>query len=169
MTAEPPSRALDSRLGRGTRESVLEWYGELQRIGMRLQQVHDQALADGDLRGRRERLLRQVQQAMETTDPALPSLALRAEQIPGEMSQARQRGDVSRMGSLDRELAQILARFMNVQQQVQRQPGIARQIQEYEELLRRAMIRIEPLTDRLLARSTELQELLQQYLGPVVQ
>jgi hypothetical protein len=67
---------------------------------------------------------------------------------------------------LERELAQIQARFMRVRATVLRQPDIARQAHAYEEQLRQRMIAIEPLTENLLSRSGDLQRLLQSALSP---
>jgi capsule polysaccharide export protein KpsE/RkpR len=128
--------------------------------------VHDRALADASLAQAREQLMRAVQRAMDAADPELPRLAARVERMPAEVAAARQRGDADRLALLERELAQIQARFMRVRSAVQRQPEIARQTRAYEERLRERMIAIEPLTENLLSRSGELQRLLQSALSP---
>ena len=66
--------------------------------------------------------------------------------------------------ALEREDALIKARFMRVRDAVLNQPEIARQAHAYEEMLYRRMIQIEPLTESLVARSVELQRLLQSAL-----
>ncbi|HEX2080250.1 MAG TPA: hypothetical protein VHG08_21285 [Longimicrobium sp.] len=151
----------------GARENVINWYGELQSISRHLQRVHDNALRrDPALRQARERFVQAMQRAMDAADPDLPRLAERAERMPAEMEAARRRGDVDRMQALERESAQIQARFMRVRAAVLNQPDIARQAHAYEEMLRRRMVQLEPLTESLLARSAELQRLLQSALGP---
>lgn len=165
MTAEAPG-SRNMKPEAGARESVINWYGELQSISTHLQRVHDRALADPSLAQAREQLMRNVQRAMDAADPELPRLAARVERMPAEVAAARQRGDGERLALLERELAQIQARFMRVRSAVQRQPEIARQTRAYEERLRQRMISIEPLTENLLSRSGELQRLLQSALSP---
>lgn len=164
MTAEVPGSRMKPEAG--ARESVINWYGELQSISTHLQRVHDRALADASLAQAREQLMRSVQRAMDAADPELPRLAARVERMPAEVTAARQRGDTDRLAQLERELAQIQARFMRVRAAVQRQPEIARQTRAYEERLRQRMMAIEPLTETLLSRSGELQRLLQSALSP---
>jgi hypothetical protein len=165
MSAEapPPSSALAPR--DGARESVIAWYGELQRIGAHLQWVHDRALQDPALRRARERLMEVVKDAMDRADPELAGLARRAAELPAEHEAATRRGDAARAQALHREMARIQARFMNAEAQVLRDPEIARQARAYEEMLRERLMAIEPLTDRLLERSGQLQRLLQGALG----
>lgn len=148
------------------RESVINWYGELQSISAHLQRVHDRALRDPALARARDQLMLAIQHAMDAADPELPRLAQRVERMPGEVQAARQRGDTDRLGMLERELAQIQARFMRVRADVLRQPEIARETRAYEERLRARMIQIEPLTENLLSRSGELQRLLQGAISP---
>ena len=147
------------------RESVINWYGELQSISGHMQRVHERALQDPALRGARDRLMAGIQQAMDRADPELPRLYARVSQIQQEMDAARARNDPARFQALEMEQAQIQARFMRVRGTVLRQPDIARQARAYEEQLRRRMIQIEPLTENLLARSSQLQQLLQQALS----
>lgn len=149
----------------GARESVINWYGELQSISAHMQRVHDRALADPALRGARDRLMRIIQDAMDRADPELPRLFTRMGQVQTEMEAARGRNDAPRFQALEMEQAQIQARFMRVRSTVLRQADIARQARGYEELLRQRMVLIEPLTENLLARSTELQRLLQETLS----
>ncbi len=149
----------------GARESVINWYGELQSISGHMQRVHDRALTDPALRGARDRLMRIIQDAMDRADPELPRLFTRMGQVQTEMEAARGRNDAARFQALEMEQAQIQARFMRVRSTVLRQADIARQARGYEELLRQRMILIEPLTENLLARSTELQRLLEQALS----
>lgn len=165
MSAEAPAaRSVAPR--DEARASVISWYGELQSISGHLQRVHDSALRDPALRQAREELMVAVQRAMDAVDPELPRLALRAARLPGEMNAARLRGDAPRMQAIEHEMAQIQARFMRARAEVQRQPEIARQTREYEEMLRRRMMQVEPLTDSLLARTAELQRLLQSAISP---
>lgn len=162
-TEVPSTRGLAP--GPNARESVINWYGELQSISGHMQRVHDRALQDPVLRGARDRLMAGIQQAMDRADPELPRLYARVGQLQTEMDAARARSDGARFQALEMETAQIQARFMRVRGTVLRQPDIARQARAYEEQLRRRMIQIEPLTENLLARSTELQRLLQQALS----
>jgi len=165
MTVEVPgTRSLKPEAG--ARESVINWYGELQSISTHLQRVHDRALQDRALAQARDQLMQAVQRAMDAADPELPRLAARVERMPAEVAAARQRGDADRLALLERELAQIQARFMRVRSAVLRQPDIARQAHAYEEQLRQRMIAIEPLTENLLSRSGDLQRLLQSALSP---
>lgn len=151
----------------GARENVINWYGELQSISRHLQRVHDTALRrDPALLEARERFVQAVERAMDAADPELPRLAQWAVRIPAEMEAARRRGDAGRVQALERENAQIQARFMRVRAAVLNQPDIARQAHAYEEMLRRRMVQIEPLTENLLARTGELQRLLQSALSP---
>jgi hypothetical protein len=149
----------------GARESVINWYGELQSISAHMQRVHDRALSDPALRGSRDRLMRLIQDAMDRADPELPRLFTRMGVIQGEMDAARSRNDGARFQALEMEQAQIQARFMRVRSTVLRQADIARQARAYEEQLRQRMIQIEPLMENLLARSTTLQRLLQDALS----
>ena len=153
----------------GARESVINWYGELQSISAHMQRVHDRALADPALRTARDRLMRIIQDAMDRADPELPRLFTRMGQIQAEMDGARTRGDAPRFQALEMEQAQIQARFMRVRSTVLRQTDIARQARGYEELLRQRMIQVEPLTENLLSRSTQLQRLLQEALSATQQ
>jgi hypothetical protein len=164
VSAEAPAtRVLAPRAE--SRESVINWYGELQRIGAHLQWVHDRALQDPALRAARDSLMESVKNAMDRVDPELARLARRAAQLPVEHEAATRRGDAARAHALHREMAQIQARFMNVEAQVLRQPEIARQARAYEQQLRRRLMGLEPMTDQLLERSAELQRLLQEALG----
>ena len=162
-TEVPATRALAPPPG--ARESVINWYGELQSISAHMQRVHDRALTDPALRGARDRLMRVIQDAMDRADPELPRLFTRMGQIQTEMDAARSRNDGARFQALEMEQAQIQARFMRVRSNVLRNADIARQARGYEELLRQRMIQIEPLTENLLSRSTQLQRLLQQALS----
>ena len=144
---------------------VRGWYAELQRLSRHLQDVHDRALEDAELRAARDSLMRALQGTMDRMDPALQRLAQRAERIPAEMESARARGDAPRFRALDQELAQITARFLNAEAAALRQPAVARQAREYEEMLGRRMMELEPMAESLLARSAELQRLLQAALG----
>ncbi|HEY0024827.1 MAG TPA: hypothetical protein VGB24_18075 [Longimicrobium sp.] len=165
MSAEVPAPARARAPGASAADMARNWYGELQRLSGHLAQVHERALQNPELRRRRDALMQGIQQAMDAADPELRTLASRARQIPAEVQTAQRRGDAPRLRSLDREAAQIRARFMNVEAGVMRQPSVARQVRAYEELLRREMMRIEPLTESLLARSADLQRLLQAALG----
>jgi hypothetical protein len=167
MSADaPPSAASRSLAPRdAARESVIAWYGELQRIGAHLQWVHDRALQDPALRAARDGLVEAVKDAMDRVDPELARLARRAADLPAEHELATRRGDAARAQALHREMAQIQARFMTVEAQVLRQPEISRQARAYEQQLRQRLLLLEPLTDELLGRSTELQRLLQGALG----
>ena len=166
MNAEVPGTRSMKPEAAGERESVINWYGELQSISSHLQRVHDRALQDRGLAQAREQLMLAVQRAMDSTDPELPRLAARVDRMPAEVTAARRRGDSDRLAALERELAQIQARFMRVRGAVLRQPEIQRQARAYEERLRQRMIAIEPLTENLLSRSDELQRLLQSALSP---
>ncbi|HEU0298992.1 MAG TPA: hypothetical protein VFR37_06040 [Longimicrobium sp.] len=167
MGAEVPGTRSMAPPRAGSREAVVNWYGELQGISRHLQRVVDTALQrDPALRQARDRFVRTVERAMDSADPELPRLAQRVDRMRVEMEAARRRGDVDRMQALEREGAQITARFMRVQAAVLNQPEIARQARAYEEMLHRRMIQIEPLTESLLTRSGELQRLLQSALGP---
>jgi hypothetical protein len=162
-TEVPSTRGLAP--GPNARESVINWYGELQSISGHMRRVHDRALQDPVLRGARDRLMAGIQQAMDRADPELPRLYTRVGQLQAEMDAARARNDGPRFQALEMEQAQIQARFMRVRGTVLRQPDIARQAAAYEEQLRRRMIQIEPLTETLLNRSAELQQLLQRALN----
>jgi hypothetical protein len=165
MTAEAPgTRSMKPEAG--ARESVINLYGELQSISRHLQQVHDRALRDPSLAQARDQLMLAVQRAMDAADPELPRLAARVQRMPGEVAAARRAGDTDRLSVLERELAQIQARFIRVRSSVLRQPEIERQAHAYEERLRQRMVAIEPLTENLLSRSGELQRLLQSALSP---
>lgn len=142
------------------------WYTELQRISTRLQRVHEAALQNPALRARRDALMRAIKDGMDEADPELRTIAARAERIPAEVEAARRQGDAQRLRALDREMAQIQARFINVEQGVLRQESVARQLRAYEELLRRQMIAIEPMTESLLARGTDLRRLLEATVSP---
>ena len=163
-TAVPGTRSMAPPPA-GARESVINWYGELQGISRRLRWVHDTALQrDPALRQARARFVQTVERAMDAADPELPRLAQRVERMRVEMEAAQRRGDVDRVQALEREGAQITARFLRVQAAVLNQPEIERQAHAYEEMLLRRMIQIEPLTESLVARSVELQRLLQSAL-----
>lgn len=146
------------------RESVSNWYGELQELSGHLQAVHDRALRDPALAQAREQLTLAIQRAMDAADPELPRLAARVQRMPAEIAAARQRGDNDRISTMERELAQIQARVVRVRSDVLRQPAIARQAHAYEQRLLQRMIQIEPLTEALLARTGELQRLIQDAL-----
>lgn len=163
MSAEAPPAAARAVLPQreATAESVITWYGELQRIAAHLQWVHDRALMDPALETARARLVQAVQAAMDRADPELPRLAARAERIPAEHEAATRRGDGARAQALHREMAQIQARFMNVEAAVLRTPEIQRRSRAYEEQLRGRMTAIEPMVEQLLERSAALQRLLQ--------
>lgn len=163
MSAEVPSSARPSMPSAAA--ALRGWYGELQRISAHMQQVHGRALRNPTLLRERAELMDAIRRAMDTADPALQSLASRGRRISGDAEQARARGDGARLRELEREAALIQARIMNVEQYVRRQPAIARQVQAYENLLHGEMIRIEPLTESLLARASELQRLLQSTLS----
>ncbi|MBW3572978.1 MAG: hypothetical protein KY467_17925, partial [Gemmatimonadetes bacterium] len=126
MAAEVPGTR-STKPEDAARESVINLYGELQSISNHLQRVHDRALADASLARAREQLMVAVQRAMDAADPDLPRLAARVERMPAEVAAARARGDAERLSALERELAQIQARFMRVRATVLRQPEIARQ------------------------------------------
>ena len=165
MTAEVPgTRSMKPEAD--ARESVINLYGELQSISRHLQQVHDRALRDASLVQARDQLMLAVQRAMDSADPELPRLAARVQRMPAEVAAARRGGDTDRLAVLERELAQIQARFIRVRSAVLRQPEIERQAHAYEERLRQRMVAIEPLTETLLSRSGELQRLLQSALSP---
>lgn len=172
LTAAAQVRPAATEVPRGratapaARESVSGWYGELQGISNHLRRVHDQALRDPALAQAREQLMASIQRAMDAADPELPRLAARVQRMPAEIASARQRGDNDRIPALERELAQIQARFVRVRADVLRQPDIARQAHAYEERLRQRMIQIEPLTENLLARTDQLQRLLQSAISP---
>ena len=165
MSAEVPAPARARAPSSSAEAMARAWYGELQRISGRLSQVHELALQNPELRRRRNGLMQGIQQAMDDADPQLRALAARARQIPAEVQAAQRRADVTRLRELDREAAMIRTRFMNVEAGVRRLPAVAREVRAYEELLRREMVRIEPMTESLLARSADLQRLLQAALG----
>jgi hypothetical protein len=157
--AEGVSRVLAPRESIG--ESLIGWYGELQRIAAHLQWVHDRALHDPVLRETRDALVHAVKEAMDRADPELAGLAERAERLPAEHEVASRRGDAARAQALHREMARIQVRFMNVEARVMRDPAIVRLARSYEQLLRERMLTIEPFTEALLERSGQLQRLLQ--------
>jgi hypothetical protein len=167
MATEVPGTRSMAPPRAGARESVINWYGELQGISRHLQRVVDTALQrDPALRQARDRFVQSVERAMNAADPELPRLAQRVPRMRVEMEAAQRRGDVNRVQALERENAQLQARFMRVRGTALNQPDIARQAHAYEEMLLRRMVQIEPLTETLLARSGELQRLLQSALGP---
>jgi predicted nucleic acid-binding Zn-ribbon protein len=146
-------------------DQVRAWYSELQQISVRLQGAHARALEDQQLRTQQAAFMRMVKEEMDRADPALAGLAERVQRLEGEARAAAERGDQARLQALEREFAQIQARFINVETAVLQLPAVASAAQAYEQALRRRMVTVEPQVDQLLARTRELQGLLQRALG----
>jgi hypothetical protein len=126
------------------------WMAELRQIQGRLQ------------REAQESLFRDVKVAMQRADPGLDALARRVDSMQAEAAAAVQRGDRARVQQLNTELVPIQQRFMRAQQTVMRQPAFQQRAAALEQRLHARMLQVEPETDRLLARGTELQGRLMQ-------
>ncbi|HEU0012977.1 MAG TPA: hypothetical protein VFQ45_04805 [Longimicrobium sp.] len=161
MSAEVPSGSRTP----AARTEAMGWYRELQQISTRLQAAHDRALRDPALRQARQAFMEALDRAMDRIDPDLPRLLVRAQQVGAQMAAARDRRDGRALEALDREMAQIQARFMNARAAALSQPAIAEQARRYEDALRRGMMRVEPLTEQLLSRSDELKRRLKNALS----
>ena len=106
--------------------------------------------------------MRDVKAAMQRQDPGLDALARRVEQMQAEGTAAQQRGERARVQQLQTELLRIQQRFAQAQQQVMQQPAIKQRARQIEQQLHAAMLRVEPETDRLMARGKELNDRLMQ-------
>lgn len=142
--------------------SAREMMAEMQRIQARLQVVHNQVMQDPAMRSSQEAFMRDVKAAMLRVDPGLDALARRVEGMQQQVVAAQQRRDARAIQQLSTELAPIQQRFMRAQEQVMRQPAIATRARQIEAQLHTRMLRVEPETDRLLARGKELQARLMQ-------
>jgi hypothetical protein len=146
-------------------EQFRAWYAELQQISTRLQRAHERALQDPELRGRQAAFMRLVKEEMDRADPQLAGLAERVQRMEAEARAAAQRNDAARVQALEREFAQIQARFINVESAVLQRPNVAAAARAYEQALRQRLVAVEPQVEPLLARTEELQRLLQRALG----
>lgn len=138
------------------------WMAELRQIQERLQAAHNRVMQDPQLRQAQESLFHEVKVAMQRADPGLDALARRVDSMQAEAAAAVQRGDRARVQQLNTELVPIQQRFMRAQQAVMRQPAIQQRAAALEQRLHARMLQVEPETDRLLARGSELQGRLMQ-------
>lgn len=132
-------------------------YNEFQQIQARLQAAHNRVMQDPQVRGQQEAFMRDVKAAMLRVDPGLDALAARVETMQGQAQAAQQRGDRAELQRLNADLGTIQQRFIRAQQQVLRQAALRTRAQQLEETLHARMLRVEPETDRLLARGREIQ------------
>jgi chromosome segregation ATPase len=164
--AAQQARPASARTTTPTAEAqVRAWYAELQQISGRLQQAHDRALQDPQLRAQQVELMQLVKREMDRMDPQLAGLAERVSAMESEARQAAERNDRARLQALDREFAQLQARFMNVESAALQRPNVAAAARTYEQALRQRMVRVEPQVEQLLTRTEELQRHLQRALG----
>jgi fumarylacetoacetate (FAA) hydrolase family protein len=140
-----------------TAASPREMMGELQRIQVRLQTVHNQVMQDAAMRRAQEAFMRDVKAAMLRVDPGLDALATRVQGMQQQAIAAQQRGDARTLQQLNADLAPIQQRFMRAQQQVLQQPAFAQRARVIETQLHQRMLSVEPETDRLLERGKALQ------------
>jgi len=145
-----------------TAANARAWMAELRQIQERLQAAHNRVMQDPQLRQAQESLFHEVKVAMQRTDPGLDALARRVDSMQAEAAAAVQRGDRARVQQLNTELVPIQQRFMRAQQAVMRQPAIQQRAAALEQRLHARMLQVEPETDRLLARGSELQGRLMQ-------
>lgn len=149
LPAGPPPPAADA--------NARAWFTELQQIQVRLQAAHNRVMQDPQVRAQQDAFMRDVKVAMQRVDPGLDALASRVEAMQAQAETAQQRGDRAALQRLNADLVAIQQRFLRAQQQVMRQPALSQRAQQLEETLHGRMLRVEPETDRLLARGRELQ------------
>lgn len=163
MTARVPNAPAPSASAPAEARAM---YSELQRIAVRLQSAHTRAMEDRQLKSAEEAFMRDIQAAMLRVDGGLEQAATRVRAMQTEAQGAQQRGDRARLVALNQELARIQTRFLNAQKSVLSQPAMAQRARTLEQQLHARMVQVEPETDRLLARATELQNRLLRMAQP---
>lgn len=136
---------------------VQSWFGELEQLHGRLQELQEQALQDPQIGAAQMELGNMIKQAMEKADPALAKNISRMQAMETEAAAAQQKGDVARLQQLGAEAQQIERQFALAQQKVLQQPEIASRVATFQQSLERKMVALNPDTEKLIVRFRELE------------
>ena len=139
-------------------EEVQAWFGELDQLQTRLQQIQTQALQDPAINAAQAELGNRIKAAMERLDPTLARNLARMEAMEAEVTTAGQRGDVARVQQLGAEADQIQRQFITVQGRALGQPELASQVTAFQQRLERKMVELDPDAARIIARYRELEQ-----------
>lgn len=136
---------------------VQGWFGEIEQLHGRLQDIQEQALQDPQINAAQTGLGNLIKQAMEKSDPALVKGFARMQAMETEAAAAQQKGDTGKLQQLGAEAQQIEKQFAAAQQKVLQQPEIASRVAAFQQALERKMLSINPDTEKLIARFQELE------------
>ncbi|MBW3629274.1 MAG: hypothetical protein KY464_08255 [Gemmatimonadetes bacterium] len=136
---------------------VEAWFGELQDLHDKLEDIQTRALADAQISAAQTELGARIKLAMERVDPTLQKSLSRMEAMEAEVSSAGQRRDAAKLQQLSDEAEQIQRQFLSAQQRALQQPEIAALVAGFQQKLERKMLELSPRSERLVARFRELE------------
>ena len=136
---------------------VQDWFGELESLHGKLEDLQAEALRDAQLSAARTELGNRIRLAMERADPDLARGLARMEAMELEATAAQQKSDGAKLQQLGAEAREIERQFSASQERVLQQPEIAAQVSAFQERLERRMVELNPDTEKLIARFRELE------------
>jgi hypothetical protein len=134
---------------------------EMERIHERLAPIQEQAMSDPEVQAGQEALRDEIQTTMSRIDPTLPQHIERYVALEAEFAQAQAAQDQNRMRDIILEGQQIEQRLREAEAQAIQQPQVARELDNFQNLLLAKMRQIEPEAGALVDRMTELNDRLQ--------
>lgn len=142
-----------------------ELIAELQQLQAQIQPIQQQALADPEIQSAQEKLGADVQDAMAEQDPEVPAHIERLESLIASAQAAQAAQDQARMAELVTEAQQIEQRLQEAQAQALELPEIAPRVEAFQKQLKDKMVEMDPESEALLKRFTELNERLAVLMG----
>ncbi|MEX2581865.1 MAG: hypothetical protein WD766_01200 [Gemmatimonadota bacterium] len=139
---------------------------DLQAVESRLVSVQQAALEDSELQEAQNELGEKIQLAMAEIDPSVPQNLERLANLSAEAEAAQAEQDQERMMEIVAEAQQIEQALQGAQTEAIQIPEIAAQVSGFEAEVEAKMLELDPETDALIQRMTELNERLSAILGP---
>jgi hypothetical protein len=126
------------------------------QIQARLQQIQQRALQDPELQAAQEEIGQAVVATMARVDPAFTTRSERAQAMTADIAAAQEAGDNARLHELNAEAQELQAAFAAARAQAMQDPELQASLQAYQARVVAKMVEIEPETEQLLARLSEL-------------
>lgn len=131
---------------------------EAQEIQTQIQPVQMQALQDPALQQQQQQLSGVIDSALTEVDPTVPQKMARLQELQGEAAAAQQAEDMDAVRAAVIEAQEIQTAIGEAQQQVLQQPAIEQRVDQFQTALRAKMVEIDPDTEPLLQRLSEIDD-----------
>jgi chromosome segregation ATPase len=142
-------------------QQQLSMVTELQSIDQVLSPLRTQALEDPEIQAEQARVVKQVEEAMESISPGILEKQTRFETLRAEYGAAQQAGDQERVQSLTPELQTLQMSLQQTQTQAIEQEDVASALTAFRENMFDRMRALDPAADSLLTRAQDLSDALE--------